>query len=336
MRVWLTALRKLQLAQKVRFALGVISAALLALTAAIDHRGVPSEGHPYGTGGSSLIQEFWRERYHMYTLTFSVLFSLAAWAFLMTNSAIRRRLVQDSTTTIGLSGVVDPLLGISFVLNGLMAGESGLIALKSRKRDYYGPPLKWTRPLIRRDWYESWVSEPCVAPIGRDCREAAELTRECIRELSGTVREWSHLFENSDLGLQALLAMQTMRVELQLLQQMLESPASADDEGSQLIASGLYSLRNRSAWLAVNFEYASGVPEPRQGVRCLAGALNGILDSSGLPQAQLIWRTATLQSIQMRHRRPGTPPPPPRCRINATREAEKRIRSYFKVYGPLA
>jgi hypothetical protein len=189
----------------------------------------------------------------------AALFGALAWVVFDHRAKKRDEIIADSTTSIGLAGAVQPLLGIVFALAWLgrndRVGETGCTVAELRADQLTRSPLKWTREPVRAGCWPDQLTEQRLADV------ESGTVGECIREIVGTVRDWSNLLVASVLGREAAFCMQWLRVRLQELQRCIDAGEPPHDLLAQLRAQALY--------MAVAFEDSSGPVHRRSEVEHL-------------------------------------------------------------------
>ncbi len=270
-----------------RTVVGIAAAVTLAAMVAWDWHspGDRVDGLNYWTSPASWLAT--------HTVVASVIVTLllasVAWVLLDHRAMRRDQLIADSTTSIGLAGSVQPLLGIAFTLAWLgqraPIGDTGCTLDQLRCAQLGRSPLKWTRAPVRRGFW------PDAVTAGQLCGTDADAVDECIREVVGTVRDWANLLVASELGRESAYCMQSLRVRLQELQRCIEQdqPDTAQAD--------LDALRAVALFMAVYFEDSSGPLHRRLEIekalrrpwaqadlqRCAAALSRNIGDATSLP-----------------------------------------------------
>ena len=163
----------------------------------------------------------------------------AAFAFILTGKAMRTRRVNEAVTSVGLAGLVRPLLGVEYVISGILAGQtSKLVKTKETYEALNGKrsPLKWTRgPVLvlgpdLMNPQARWTLSP------EDQEPARRLVDECIREVVGSVRNWTDTLVLTELGQQSLFSIQSLRSDLQLVEYLLRRPGQGTGTATEKTA----------------------------------------------------------------------------------------------------
>lgn len=210
---------------------------------------------------SEALNTFWAEHSVLSALVTTVLLFGAGFVAYDIGNARRQEELDDSITASGLGGMVETLADIDFALSALLAGEN-----VEARRDPQGKPLRWVR--VWREEIEHDHLE--VRPLFQ-VRDLAELAAsdswrvavegtisECLRRLSGGVRDWAPLLTTTRDGTESLVRVARIRSGLMALEQL------STDASSLAGAQRLWDVnRAECRVLALGFEIASGAYRPR-------------------------------------------------------------------------
>ena len=199
--------RLLSQRDKVRVLLGFVAFGVLAVLAILD-----SERHP-------AVQDFLEQFPRVTTLVTGGLAVLVGYLAIVTTKATRDRRINESVTSIGLAGLVRPLLGVNLVLDEIIKDQVGVLVQAKASYAQGTSPLKWTRPLVV-DPTKLEELRRNAKPLDRQNlpQVKADMLDECVRDLVGSVRDWNSTLVITDLGRQGLFALQTLRSDLQMIQ----------------------------------------------------------------------------------------------------------------------
>ena len=255
-------LKSLDPEDKRRFGWGMAALAVLVVLAFVDSSLFP--------GVQEALERFPR----IVDVVSGALAVAAGLTLILTNKAMRTRRINEAVTSVGLAGLVRPLLGVEYVLSGILRGRAAeLVALRDQfeKENGKQSPLKWTRSLIVATGtaYGNDPGTPSQTEDVEGHKEVADTTRdggnvpsdarqdlvdECIREIVGSVRNWTDTLVLTELGQQSLFSIQSLRSDLQLVEYLMKPPRSATKDDIDWM---LTVLRDRVLFLATAFEAAS-------------------------------------------------------------------------------
>ena len=194
------------------------------------------------------VSQFW-SAHPILTGTVTTALILGA-GLLAWESARERRLAQmdQSITTAGMAGLVQPLATIDFALTSARFAPD---LAASHRAELTSPPLRWAR---------SWLAQGTGLPQDRPAPPIDEalvriVAEESIRALMSTVRGWTDLLTRTPLGLEAT----ALALSLRPLLMALEQNPSGQEGGILLIDE----VRLRARHLAALFDRASAAPQFR-------------------------------------------------------------------------
>lgn len=195
------------------------------------------------------ISDFWSD-HPILTGTVTTALILGA-GLLAWESSRERRLAQmdQSITTGGMAGLVQPLATIDFALTATRYVPAEVVA---HREAVTGPPLRWARTWLARG--DGLPDGP--GPEAVDAALVAVVAEESIRALMSTVRGWTDLLTRTPLGLVATALVLSLRP---LLMELERAPQARGTSGVLL----LDEVRLRARHLAALFDRASGAPEFR-------------------------------------------------------------------------
>ena len=239
-------LKSLDPEDKRRFGWGMAALAVLVVLAFVDSSLFP--------GVQEALERFPR----IVDVVSGALAVAAGLTLILTNKAMRTRRINEAVTSVGLAGLVRPLLGVEYVLSGILRGRAAeLVALRDQfeKENGKQSPLKWTRSLIVATGTTSNRSDhDGQDKPDEDLSDGFDLVDECIREVVGSVRNWTDTLVLTELGQQSLFSIQSLRSDLQLVEYLMKPPRSATKDDIDWM---LTVLRDRVLFLATAFEAAS-------------------------------------------------------------------------------
>jgi len=198
------------------------------------------------------VSEFWSS-HPILTGTVTTALILGAGLLALESSRERRLAPMDqSITTGGMAGLVQPLATIDFALTAVRAVPDEVAA---RRAEVAGPPLRWAR---------AWLAEGNGLPQGTPGGAVDEglvraVAEESIRALMSSVRGWTDLLTRTPLGLEVTALALSLRPLLMELERIPHAPGA----GGVLL---LDEVRLRARHLAALFDRASGSPELRPDV----------------------------------------------------------------------
>ena len=239
-------LKSLDPEDKRRFGWGMAALAVLVVLAFVDSSLFP--------GVQEALERFPR----IVDVVSGALAVAAGLTLILTNKAMRTRRINEAVTSVGLAGLVRPLLGVEYVLSGILRGRAAeLVALRDQfeKENGKQSPLKWTRSLIVATGTTSNRSDhDGQDKPDEDLSDGFDLVDECIREVVGSVRNWTDTLVLTELGQQSLFSIQSLRSDLQLVEYLMKPPRSATKDDIKWM---LKVLCDRVLFLATAFEAAS-------------------------------------------------------------------------------
>lgn len=186
----------------------------------------------------------------------TILWVAAAWLFLDARAERREKLVANSTTALGLGGVVVPLLEVAYVMAWLPTNDpsrlpdaDALKGLKSVKTKLS------TEPDLTKPEPDPWPVDGDWASLGSVTKERPISTcearvQECLNQIAGSVRDWAPLFTASDLGKRALCGVASLRLDLQELKRALRVEGDGAEDLRRMVF-------ERARLMAFAFEFAS-------------------------------------------------------------------------------
>lgn len=240
-------------------------------------------------GGYSTTQDFLNANSHpvgiMVTLGFIGL-GLASWFI---RDSVRQRKLARDISSIGMSALVDPVLEIGLNMWHLVTRPREVVDawVLARERKGGVSRLKWDFGQGLRE--ESVV---CVIQFPNEAwgtpglaTTANEMADQAVRRLMVSLRNWTDLLSRTTLGLEAMVAIGSLRKDLFALSQM-----SVPSEIPRDVAMRRYAeCALRAFALALIFEACGGAEKPRMGFAdCLSewnlpGANPGEPPADGAP-----------------------------------------------------
>jgi hypothetical protein len=232
---------------RVKFSLALASLALLIAVTALDW--------PLAAVG-----EFF-STHSVFTGMVTTVLLLGAGYFAWDSEAERRaEYLDDGLTAAGLGGLVETLADIDFILTALLTDPAEVA-----RRRQSGKPLRWVRTW--RDDIEAGGRDPRALPTqpptalaeSKVWRDTAEVVvTECLRRLSGGLRDWAPLLTKTPAGSEALVLASRARYDLMKVEEL--------DDWTSLgagLSVGWDRARLRVRFMALACELASGCAQPR-------------------------------------------------------------------------
>jgi len=232
---------------RIKFALALASLALLITITALDW--------PLAS-----VSDFF-STHSVFTGMLTTVLLLGAGYFAWDSESERKaEYLDDGLTATGFGGLVETLTDIDFAMTGILADPDG-----TASRMQPGKPLRWIRSW--REEIEAGAPDPRELPITRpttlasseEWRETAEIVvTECLRRLSGGLRDWAPLLTKTQSGSEAIVLAARGRYELMHIEEL---------DNWQSLGSSLDTdwdrVRVRMRFMALALELAAGSESPR-------------------------------------------------------------------------
>lgn len=179
-----------------------------------------------------------------------------------TNNAIKRQRINKAASAIALAGMVNPLLRVAYTLRVIAAAlpmdadqRAYAEVLARKEAGQHAPPLKWVKALLQRE-----APTPSEFSTQRDIQwdVIRELVDECVRCTVAKTRDWAPLLALTAEGMEALYCVQSLRVDLQAIQDSLPEQGNPDRTPDREAAG------RRALLIALAFEDASFSKERRK------------------------------------------------------------------------
>jgi hypothetical protein len=241
------ALATQRLGRRSKGALAFASLALLVTLTASDW---PSE----------TLNSFWADHSILTSVLTTVLLLGAGWLAIDLRGEHLALEVDDSVTGAGLGGLVEALADIDFALTALLTAPG----VARHRTD--GKPLRWVR--LWRDQQDLGThplqdAGPLTRPGDKagnpEWRELAQdVVNECLRRLSGGLRDWAPLLTHTRDGSASLVRAARIRLLLMDIEDL--DPTA---ERAAAIDAVWDRIRAECRLLALGFELASGASRPR-------------------------------------------------------------------------
>ncbi len=228
---------------------GALALASLAPLVALTASDWPSEN----------LNTFWANHSILTSVLTTALLLAAGWLAIDLRGEHLALEVDDSVTGAGLGGLVEALADIDFALTALLA-DAGVAAHRTDSK-----PLRWVR--LWRDQQATMGSPPDSGPLtppGDKVRDhewrrlAEDVVNECLRRLSGGLRDWAPLLTHTRDGSASLVRAARIRLLLMDIEDL-------DPTRDRVAATNVVwdRIRAECRLLALGFELASGASPPR-------------------------------------------------------------------------
>lgn len=232
---------------RMKFALALASLALLIAITALDW--------PLAS-----VSEFF-STHSVFTGMVTTLLLVGAGYFAWDSESERKaEYLDDGFTATGFGGLVETLSDIDFALTCSLSDPSGTL-----EHMRPGKPLRWIRTW--RDEIEGGAPDPrnldVIAPAqlaqSAEWRDMAEqVVTECLRRLSGGLRDWAPLLTKTPSGSEAIVLAARGRYELMHIEELDDWHALGSSLNEQWDRA-----RTRMRFLALALKLAAGSGTPR-------------------------------------------------------------------------
>jgi hypothetical protein len=194
------------------------------------------------------------------TLLITVLLIAVGSAAFFIEDAAHKQVLEDSASSAGFAAVVDQLIDLDLALTLWLYCPTCLAAVYNSGRDATGSskPFKWGKALRLPDSHPRELEMGGKHAAGCPDRQEDPLAKVCdeaLRRLMAALRSWVDLLTRTDAGLEGVGAINRQRLALHEL----ATDTLAREEKSVLVVEA----RDRARFLAVVFEAAGGVRNPR-------------------------------------------------------------------------